>query len=296
MSAPTQVEAKQPGTIGELRQVFQDLWAARDLLFQLTRRDITIRYRQAVMGFFWAVLMPLLIVLSGILIRVAMAKYAGTQLDTSNLASIAVKALPWSFFVGAIGFATPSLAGNMNLVTKVYFPREVLTLSTILAQTMDAGIGLAVLSIALPLLGVHFSWSLLWVPVLLALILLLTCAAGLFLACANLFFRDVKYLVQVFVTFGIFFTPVFYEPSLLGARGAQLLLLNPIAVLLEALQVAIIGGHNLLEPLVRAGPGASEVVLWAPWYLGYAAAWALGGFTLSLLFFRRLSYLFAEYI
>lgn len=297
MTIPARTEANFPGIWGQLRLIVEDLWAARDLILQLTRRDITIRYRQAVMGLLWAVLMPFLIVVSGFLIRVAMARFAGGQVDSSHLTAIAIKALPWSFFVGAIGFATPSLSGNMNLVTKVYFPREALTLSTVLAQSMDFVIGFVALAILLPFFGVHYTAAVLWVPVVLFLVLLFTCAAGLFLACANLFFRDVKYLVQVFLTFGIFFTPVFYEPILLGARGARLLMLNPIAGLLEAFRLAVIDGHNLLTPLTRPAtvPGV-EAIVWEPWFLGYSAIWAVGGLALSLIFFRRLSYLFAEYI
>jgi len=295
VSSPVAPAAGPRGIRVELRDIFRDLWASRELTYQLTRRDITIRYRQAVMGFLWAVLMPILVVSSGFLVRLAMARYAGEPVHALSVAAIAVKALPWSFFVGAIGFATNSLSGNLNLVTKVYFPREVLTVSTVLAQTKDAGVGLVVVGAALPFLGVHYGLTVLWIPVLLLLTLLITCAAGLFLACANLFFRDVKYLVQVFLTFGIFFTPVFYEPSMLGAQGARVLMLNPLAPLLEGFRVAVVEGHNLLRPLTGMVKGA-EMLIWSPWHLAYSAAWAIGGLVLSLLFFRRLAYLFAEYI
>jgi lipopolysaccharide transport system permease protein len=285
--------AAKTGVIAELGVILREIWGSKDLLYQLTRRDITIRYKQAVMGFAWAILMPLLIVLSGMMIRLAMSKFAGRPLVVTTLASIAVKAIPWAFFVGAIGFATPSLSGNLNLVTKIYFPREVLTLSTVLAQTKDAGVGLLVLAIMLPFLGVTYGWTLLWVPVLLLLTFVFTAAAGLFLACANLFFRDVKYLVQVFLTFGIFFTPVFYEPSLLPRQAARVVMLNPLAPLLEGMNLAVVRGHNLLTPIVAAAEGAT---VWSPWFLAYSAAWAIGGLLLSLLLFRRLSYLFAEYV
>lgn len=285
------------GVLGEIRTIFRDLWEARDLLFQLTHRDITIRYKQAVMGFAWAILTPLLIVLSGLLIRMAMAKFAGASVAISSMAGIAVKSLPWSFFVSAIGFATPSLSGNMNLVTKIYFPREVLTISAILANTKDFGVGLIVVSLALPFMGVHYTAQVLWVPLLLLILLGFTTAAGLFLACANLFFRDIKYIVQLLLTFGIFFTPVFFETSLLGARGAGLAMLNPLAPVLEGLRLAVVEGHSLLQPLIGHGPhGGAEILMWTPWYLVYSFAWASLGLVLSLLFFRRLSYLFAEYI
>ena len=296
MTASAKPVEATPGVVAELRTILREIWESKDLLYQLTRRDITIRYKQAVMGFAWAVLMPLLIVLSGFMIRLAMSKFAGRPLVVTTLAAIAVKAIPWAFFVGAIGFATPSLSGNLNLVTKIYFPREVLTLSTVLAQTKDTGVALVALTIMLPFLGVHYSLAVLWVPVLLLLTFVLTAAAGLFLACANLFFRDVKYLVQVFLTFGIFFTPVFYEPMLLGSRAARWVMLNPLAPLLEGMNVAVVRGHNLLTPLLATSSTGETVTLWSPWFLGYSAAWAVGGLLLSLLLFRRMSYLFAEYV
>ncbi len=296
MNAPGRPMELKLGVGGEIRAIIREIWAARDLLFQLTRRDLSIRYKQAVMGIAWAVLMPVLIVASGFLVRLAMSRYAGQPLDVTSLASIAVKALPWSFFVGAISFATPSLSGNAGLLTKIYFPREVLTLSTVLAQTKDTGIGLIFMAILLPFLGVHYTATLLWVPGLLFLTLIFTAATGLFLACANLFFRDVKYIVQVLLTFGIFFAPVFYEAHLLGEPGATLVMLNPMAPLLEGMNLAIVKGHNLLEPLTGVLSSGGTGVIWSPGYLLYSTVWAVGGFLVSLIFFRRLSYLFAEYV
>ncbi len=300
MTAPAHppVEYQDRHTIrGDLREGFHDVLAHRELLFQLAGRDIKLRYKQAVMGFAWAIFMPILVVMAGLVVRLAMAHVSGRPVVLEGMAGVAVKALPWAFFVGAVGFASNSLIANQALVSKVFFPREVLPLSAVVAQGFDTLIGAVALIIALPFLGAKLSLALLWVAPLALLLFVLTATICLFLACANLFFRDVKYIVQVLLTFGIFFTPVFYEPGLLGERGARLLMLNPMAALLEALRVAVIDGHNLLVPLVGAGPhGASETVLWAPWYLGYAAAWALGGLAVSLLIFRRLSYLFAEYI
>jgi ABC-type polysaccharide/polyol phosphate export permease len=279
--------------ITDLREIVSDLWHGRELLQQLTLRDIRIRYKQAVMGFGWSVFTPIMIVLSGALIRLAMAHVAGTRLDRSEVAGLAVKAMPWAFFVGSIGFATASLTANIQLVTKVYFPREVLPLSATLAQCFDAAIALVALAVLLPFLGVRPSFALLWVPLLLALLFVFTAAAGLFLSCANLFFRDVKYIVQVLLTFGIFFTPVFFEPAMLGPRGARLVMLNPLSPILEGLRLSIVHGHDLLRALPLSPAGA---VVWNPWYLAYSAAWALLGLLFSALLFHRSEFVFAEYV
>src|ERR1700709_400855 len=106
----------------DLRNASIEVWEHRELLEQLAKRDIKLRYKQAAMGFAWAIFMPCLIVLSGLVIRYPMAQIWGQALVQRDIANIAVKSVGWSFFVGALGFATASLIGNSNLVTKIYFP------------------------------------------------------------------------------------------------------------------------------------------------------------------------------
>jgi ABC-type polysaccharide/polyol phosphate export permease len=282
--------------MGSLREIITDLWTRRDLLYQVALRDIRLRYKQAVMGFGWAVLMPLLIVLSGAVVRFALASYSGRPLGSADVATVAVKGLGWAFFVGSIGFATASVVANQILVSKVYFPREVLPLAAVLTQALDSGVGGVALAAVLPFLGVRPSLALLWAPVLLVLLFLLTAAAALVLSCANLFFRDVKYLVQVGLTFGIFFTPVLFEPIMFGRLGATIMMLNPIAPLLEGLRLSIVGGHNLLLPVTVLSAAGERVLVWSPWYLAYAALWSIGGVVGGSLFFHRLEFIFAEYV
>jgi ABC-type polysaccharide/polyol phosphate export permease len=280
----------------DLHEIAADFWRYRDLLYQMALRDVKIRYKQAIMGFGWAVFMPLLVVGAGVLVRVAMAQMSGTTLQTASIAGLAVKALPWSFFVGSIGFAVISLTGNMNLVSKIYFPREVLPISSTLAQVFDTSISAAFLALVLPFLGVRLSTGLLWLPVLFVLAVGFTAATCLLLACANLFFRDVKYIVQVLLTFGIFFTPVLYEPAMLGPVGAKLIMLNPLAPVLEGVRLAVVQGHDLLQPLVIVNKHGLAILAWSPWYLAYGAAWAVGGLFLASLLFHRLEFAFAEYV
>ena len=128
------------------------------------------------------------------------------------------------------------------------------------------------------------------------MIFLFTAMCALLLSCANLFFRDVKYIVQVILTFGIFFTPVFYEPELLGPRGSWLIMLNPLAPLLEGLDVAVIDRHNLLEPLMVQSKAGVDIMAWHPLYLLYSAIWSIGGFFLAWLIFHKLEFVYAEYI
>jgi lipopolysaccharide transport system permease protein len=288
--------ASRLSVVGDLVSIGRDFWDYRDLLYQVTLRDIRIRYKQAVMGFGWALLMPALVVMAGLLIKIAMATFAGREVHSSDIASVTVKAIPWSFFVGAIGFAAASLLANIQLVTKVYLPREVFPVAATIAQAFDTLIGAAAAAVVLLFMGVSFSWTLLWVPVLAVLLFLFTTAVGLFLSCANLFFRDVKYIVQVLLTFGIFFTPVLFDASMFGAKGAVLVMLNPLSPFLEGLRLCIVERHDLLATLTTVGATGQTILVWSPWYLLYAFVWSVGGFLAAALYFHRLEFVFAEYI
>lgn len=286
------LDAQQRVTV---RDALRDLRDHGDLLIQLASRDVRVRYKQAVMGFAWAILTPLLLIGAGTLMRLAVATMAGVQVNTSEIGAIALKAFPWAFFAGAVGFAVQSITSNISLVTKIYFPRAVLPLGVVLAHLFDLAIGLVVLVVAMPFLGATASLALLWVPVLLLLLVTLTAAAAVFLSCANLFFRDVKYITQVLLTFGVFFTPVLFDAEAFGVRGARVLMLNPLSPIFEGLRLAVMRGHDLLSPLALT-TRAGVVPVWEPWYLLYTAVWSLGGLAFALVLFQRTQYLFAEYV
>jgi lipopolysaccharide transport system permease protein len=124
------------------------------------------------------------------------------------------------------------------------------------------------------------------------MLVVFTTGACLFLACANLFFRDVKYIVQVLVIFGIFFTPVFFDPASLGPTAGPIVALNPLTPVLEGLRLSILEGHNLLTPLLNERGDT----LWQPWYLAYGSAWAVAVLAGSSLLFHRSEFVFAEYV
>jgi lipopolysaccharide transport system permease protein len=281
---------------GDIAQIVRDLWEFRDLVHQLTLRDIRVRYTQAVMGFGWALFAPMLIVISGLLVRYAIAQASGRPLQMTEIGATALKALPWSFFSAALNLATASLIANKSLITKLYFPREAIPIATVFAQLKDLFVGLGVVAVILPLFfGITVSWNLLWAPLLVFLLITFTLAMSILLSCANLFFRDVKYIVQLLLTFGIFLTPVFFEPQMFGPVGARIVMLNPLAPIIEGLRLAVVDGHNLLMPLTVVTRKGFEVLVWSPWHLVYVTVLAVGGLLVSLRAFRRVAFIFAEY-
>lgn len=293
---PPPLQASRESSLRVFAEVLVDMSVSRDLIAQLTLRDIRIKYKQAVMGFAWAIFMPILVVMAGLLVRYLMANASGADLDGKVVGNMALKALCWAFFSGAIGLATASLIANMNLLSKIYFPREVLPLSTTLAQSVDTLIGSAALAILLPFTGATLSWNLLWIPVLFVLLFLMTLGVAVFLSCANLFFRDVKYIVQVLLTFGIFGTPVLFEPEMLGPVYGKWMMFNPLSPIMEGLRLSVMDGHNLFQPLVVTLKNGALFTAWSPWYLVYAVGITVVGLFFSTVMFRRAAFVFAEYV
>jgi len=278
---------------GSIVGILHELWDSRELLVQFVQRDLTVRYAQAVMGFAWALLMPVLIVGAGLVFRVVLSTLSGGPLGGADIASLAVKSLPWAFFSGGLSIATQSVITNSNLIGKIYFPREALPIATVIAQCTDLAIGLAVLLAVVPFLGMHFTLNALFAPLLLALLVIFTAGCALLLSCANLFYRDVKYIVQVILSFGVFATPVFFEPQMLGPKGARIMLALPLSPFIQGLDIALVRGHSLLNTLTLASR-KGDVVVWSPWLLAYAIGWSMLVFGSGLLVFRRQSGRFAE--
>ncbi|HEY2919899.1 MAG TPA: ABC transporter permease [Candidatus Binatia bacterium] len=259
-------------------QAAKELIQYRQLLFTLTWREIRIRYKETVMGFLWAILMPMMVVAAGALVRKAFAFASGKPMEYEALVSVMVKALPWAFFAGSIRTAASSLLANSNLVPKIYFPREVFPFSSVLAQLFDFAVAASLVVIVIALSGLSVGIQIFWLPMLLLLLILLTAGWGLFLSCAALFFRDVKYIVEIVMTFGILFTPVFYEASMFG-EWSYLLLLNPVGSILEAINDVVV---------LNRTPD--------PFWLFYSSVWAVGSFFLAWFIFDKAEPAFAESI
>jgi len=261
-----------------MKEELRELYKHRELLYMITYRDIKVRYKQSVMGLLWAILMPALIVMAGIIVRYGYALVAGKHLETADIAGVAVKSVPWAFLVSGIRFSCNSLTNNTALVTKIYFPKEIFPLAAVLACLFDFLVASGALVILLLFIKTGWSVDLLWIPILLLTIVLLATGIGLIVSAASLFFRDVKYIVEAVLTFAIFFTPVFYDARMFGDKG-KWLLLNPVAPILEGLSACITRQQH---------PDLS----WLAYSLAFSMATLLGGYV----FFKHLEPAFAESI
>jgi len=244
----------------------------------LTYRDIKVRYKQTVMGFLWAILMPVLIVAAGVVVRYAFVMVSGRPLDKADIVSVAVKSLPWAFLVSSTRFGCNSLSWNYNLVTKIYFPKEIFPIAAVLASLFDFFVASGALLIFLLVVRIRWTTQLLWTPVLLLMLVILSLGINMFISAASLFFRDVRYIVELMLTFGIFFTPVFFDARMFGPKG-KWLSLNPVAPILDGLS-ACIARHQSPE---------------LPW-LVYSFGFAMAVFISGYFFFKHLEPGFAESI
>src|SRR3979409_83483 len=123
----------------------------RDLLYMLSRRDVTVKYKQSIMGLLWAILMPMLITSAGVVVKIAMAQMSGKAVVFRDVVPGANKAAPWAFFVASLRFSTQSLSNNYNLVTKIAFPRAVFPLSSVASQLFDFAIATSVIVVLIVL-------------------------------------------------------------------------------------------------------------------------------------------------
>ena len=261
-----------------MKERLGELYRYRELLYTIASRDIKVRYKQSIMGFLWAILMPVLIVMAGLVVRYAYAMAAHAPLKTADIASVAVKSLPWAFLVSSIRFACLSLINNKELVTKIYFPKEIFPMAAVMASLFDLLVASGALMIFLVMIQLGWSVYLLWTPLLLLTMVLLATGIGMIVSAASLFFRDVKFIVEVLLTFAIFFTPVFYDVSMFGDKGTWLLL-NPAAPILEGFG-ACIARHQ------------SPDLHWLVYSFSFALVALLGGYV----FFKHLEPAFAESI
>ena len=221
--------------------MLRELVEYRELLFAVVRRDLILRYKQAALGVGWAILVPLLhmVVFSIVFTRVV-------RLETDWPYPIYAYAglLPWAMFASAVKFSAGSLVANRELVTKLYFPREVFVFSAVLVALVDFLVAGLVLAGLMAYYGVWPSWWVVLLPAVVLVQLVFTAGVGLLLAMANLFYRDVKYLTDVLLMVWMLATSVVYPVERVGGGlGAILATANPMTPIINAFRSLLLGGQ-----------------------------------------------------
>lgn len=218
-----------------------ELWSFRDLLLLLALRDIKVRYKQAALGVGWAVIQPvamaaILFVFFGLLMGMN-DKVAPTPYLVFVLAGL----LPWTLFEAAVTASSGSVVANANIVRKVYFPRLIVPLAATGAPLIDYAIGFVVLLIAMVLLGVPVTGSVLLVPLLIASLLIGVFGVGVLMSAITVAYRDFRHLLPFMLKLMFFLTPVIYPVTMVPEQFRWLLSLNPVGGTIAALRSAILG-------------------------------------------------------
>ena len=216
-----------------------EVWAYRELLYFFVWRDVKIRYKQTAIGVLWVILQPVLNMLVFTLFFGRLAKLPSDGLPYPIFYFAAL--VPWTYFSYSLLSTTNVVVENQRLITKVYFPRLILPISTALSGLVDFAIGFAVLSIFCFAYGILPRLSTLWLPVLLLLVLFAALGVGLWLSALNALYRDVRYVIPFLVQFWMFASPVAYPSSLVPARWRWLYGLNPMAGVIDGFRWAITG-------------------------------------------------------
>lgn len=255
----------------------RELWEYRELLFFLSWRDIKVRYKQTVLGVVWAIIQPVfaMVVFSLFFGRLARIPSDGIPYPLFSYCAL----LPWQLFAYSLTESSNSLVANERLITKVYFPRLVIPISTVFAGLLDFAIAFCVLLVMLFFYGVEPGWAIAILPAFLLLAIVTALGVGLWLSALSVRYRDVRYTLTFIVQIWLFLSPVAYSSSLVPAGWRPLYGLNPMAGVIDGFRWALLGTAN--------APGAS---LWVS--LVMAGLILTGG----LFFYRRMEKSFADLV
>ena len=251
------------------------VWKHRDLVFFLAWRDIRLRYRQTLLGVAWAVVQPVttMIVFSVFFGQLAKMPSDGLPYPLFSLCAL----LPWQLFAYALTESSNSLVNNKHIITKVYFPRLIVPLASVVAGLMDFAVAFVLLLIMMAYYGVWPGIEVLILPLLLLLALTTALGVGLWLATLNVRYRDVRYTLPFLTQVWLFVTPIAYPSSLVSADLRPLLGLNPMAGVVEGFRWALLGTGQPPNALILVSAGVALVALVS-----------------GLYFFRRLERTFAD--
>jgi lipopolysaccharide transport system permease protein len=226
-----------------------DIWSYRGLLYYLAWRDVLIRYKQAVLGVGWSVLKPLLTIVAMCFFGMIFGSKVPSGVPRALL--VAAATLPWTFFSTAFSEASNSLVANSNLLTKVYFPRIIIPLSTLIVSLIDFLISFVILLILILCYRYVPDWRICLMPLVLLLALVTAIGTSLLVAALNVKYRDFRYVVTFIVQFGLYASPIAYDSDLIYNAPNKgfwpiikfLYPLNPMVGVIDGFRWTVLGSN-----------------------------------------------------
>ena len=246
------------------KNYWTDLWRYRELFIILAWRDVSVRYKQTIIGILWAVIRPLLtmVVFTVIFGRIAKLPSDG-QAPYALLVFAAM--LPWTLFANALSESSNSLINNANLIGKVYFPRLIIPAATLVTAFIDFLISFVILLGMMAWYQFLPGWQLLYLPFFILLALLASLGPGLWITALNVKYRDFRYVIPFVVQFGLYVSPVGFSSNVIPEQWRLLYSLNPMVGVIDGFRWCLLGGNS---PLYLPGFLLSLAIIALFLYLG----------------------------
>jgi lipopolysaccharide transport system permease protein len=241
---------------------WRDLWRYRELFRVLAWRDLAVRYKQTVIGVAWALIRPLLTM---VVFTVIFGRIAKMPSDGTAPYALLVFAgmLPWTFFSTGLSEASNSLVNNANLISKVYFPRLIVPIATVVVAFADFLISFLILVLLMAWYEFFPGWQLLILPAFIVLTFLVSMGPALWITALNVKYRDFRYVIPFMVQFGLYVSPVGFSSSVVPDKWRLLYSLNPIVGIIDGFRWCILGGQSRLYlPGLAASIGVAVFFLW----------------------------------
>ena len=244
------------------RNYWLDLWYYRELFAILAWRDVSVRYKQTVIGILWAVIRPFLTM---VVFTIIFGKIADLPADGSAPYPVMVFAgmLPWFLFSSILSEASNSLIGNANLISKVYFPRLIIPTSSAVVAMVDFLINLSMLALIMIWYGFLPGWQIIFLPAFILLAVLASLGPALWITALNVKYRDFRYIIPFIVQFGLYVSPVGFSSAVVPNQWRLLYSLNPVVGIIDGFRWCLLGGESQLYlPGFLSSLGVVAFFLW----------------------------------
>ena len=227
------------------RNYWRDLWRYRELFQVLAWRDLSVRYKQTAIGVVWALIRPLLTM---VVFTIVFGRIAQLPSDGSTPYALMVFAgmLPWTFFSTGLAEASNSLVNSANLISKVYFPRLIVPIATVVVAFVDFLITFAILIGLFVWYQFLPSWHMIYLPLFIILAFLASIGPALWITALNVQYRDFRYVIPFVVQFGLYVSPVGFSSSVISEHWRLLYSLNPMVGVIDGFRWCILGGQSQL--------------------------------------------------
>lgn len=210
----------------------------KELLQNLTMKELKLKYRNSALGFLWSFLNPIML----LIVYTFAFKYIIRVKTPNYTVNLLAALLPWQFFQAAVQGSTTSIISNSNLIKKIYFPRQIMPLSIIFSNFINFLITLVILFGAILVSNIKFSFTIFLLPVILILLLIFSIGLSLILSSLNVKYRDVSHLVEVLFMVWFYLTPIVYVMETVPAQYRSFLLLNPLTAVIDSIRMVLIEG------------------------------------------------------